>query len=480
ASAKLYKRANTIHKVFGLYTPRERDAKVTLGYIPPEQVDIIRESSVYVFDEISMMGEDVLMCGNERTCSVTGVKLPFGNKKVIWAGDNLQLQAILSKSLFQSLTIGTPAGLLFRKFKRFLLTTNERSGSDPVLSPLITRIWNPLVYPQPFESSLFATSCNNCNTENPCTHFQHFSKHIPQDWQNAKIISSTRRAVNAFNIIGLKRFAISKGLPILRFKAPLASNDVNHLPGYNALDPSKFPDAYGHFVPGASAILTSNINVPFGLTNGTDITLHHLQLSHSDQTKVTNLIRNANPGEIIDISTPDYIYFLLDVNLSRRQMTKYFPFLSATDSQLIIPMEWGDTIKRQTIVLANDEMGKITTRIKKPNFSLGYASTFHCIQGATLNKVIIDLTNYPNFPQGLSVHSVYVAISRAKFMDDILIIGLSPLFHSFQKSLTKILNLHHSEMYIKYTKSFTKDGYYKRTTPTNYLIDFDDKDSDIQ
>ncbi|KAJ3269346.1 hypothetical protein HDU76_011300, partial [Blyttiomyces sp. JEL0837] len=246
----------------------------------------------------------MVMLIDQRLRSITGIDLPFGGKIVIWCGDNLQLQAIKGKSLFEALIKGTPAGLLFRQFKRLVLTTNERSGSDPLLSSLIQRIWDPITYPKPFQESIFATSCDNCNTTNPCTHFQHFSNNIPSNWKDVKIISSTRRAVHSFNLIGLQRFAISQQQPILRFMAPLASNDVNHLPGYNALDPTNFPDAYGYFVPGASARLTTNLNVPFGLTNGTDIILHRLQLHPEDQTKVTKLLRNAKPGDIIEIPPP--------------------------------------------------------------------------------------------------------------------------------------------------------------------------------
>ncbi|KAJ3280524.1 hypothetical protein HDU76_009164, partial [Blyttiomyces sp. JEL0837] len=58
ASAKLFKNANTIHKAFGLFQPKHKGAKLTLGQLPLEQIDAIRLSVALFLDECSMIGDD--------------------------------------------------------------------------------------------------------------------------------------------------------------------------------------------------------------------------------------------------------------------------------------------------------------------------------------------------------------------------------------------------------------------------------------
>lgn len=79
----------------------------------------------------------------------------------------------------------------------------------------------------------------------------------------------------------------------------------------------------------------------------------------------------------------------------------------------------------------------MTLKAKKIHgYELGFAITFHKIQGQTCDKLIVDLNKRPFQPK-VSFDTFYVAISRVRHSSDL---RLLPLHHS-DKNLNHLLTL---------------------------------------
>ncbi|KAJ3268737.1 hypothetical protein HDU76_011374, partial [Blyttiomyces sp. JEL0837] len=105
--------------------------------------------------------------------------------------------------------------------------------------------------------------------------------------------------------------------------------------------------------------------------------------------------------------------------------------------------------------------GIVSTTVHEPPFALSYAMTYHVVQGATLDKAILDFNNYPTFPTGLNINSGYVAITRAKELKSIRVMGLNDQTKaSTKKTIDKFIKFSHNPIYIQYIQSYNSEGYF--------------------
>ncbi|KAJ3271551.1 hypothetical protein HDU76_011017, partial [Blyttiomyces sp. JEL0837] len=296
---------------------------------------------------------------HERMEEVFGNKKPFGGRIVVLFGDNLQLQPVGGEALYKAIVDGSPIGILLRMFRRFVLTQLERSSSDPLLGNLIRRIADP-----------------------------HLSDPLGSEWDQAVTISSTRYA------------------------AQLATSDPSRTEAYNVMESEDQPTLFGYFVSGAKARLTHNVNVAAGLCNGTSVVLHRIQYPKGNT--VNELIRNAGAGEMIDTEPPEIVHVLFKPSIEVLE-TAFRGFQRwGKDGTVIVPIRWAEPKTVKSVIVCSDEGGIVSTSIYEPPLALSYAMTYHVVQGATLEKAILDFNNYATFPTGLNINSGYVAITRAK------------------------------------------------------------------
>ena len=146
-------------------------------------------------------------------------------------------------------------------------------------------------------------------------------------------------------------------------------------------------------VKGAKYFITSNIATKYGIVNGTEVRLRSI---------CTNGDKNNMPQ------------FLL-VEKIHKTTNKKFKFENLDEN--IIPILLEDTKFN-----FNPTKYSKSITISRKQFPLtpAYALTAHKAQGKTLNKVIIDLSK-PSKGK-LDDNFVYVALSRAKKLDNVLIL----------------------------------------------------------
>lgn len=187
----------------------------------------------------------------------------------------------------------------------------------------------------------------------------------------------------------------------------------------------------GVFVKGAPAYLQDNINPRRGLSNGTPVTLHSLVL-HPDEDphRVLEELTQSNAVDARLQYNPLYVL----VKLPQAHPEDLIG-LSVEENEAVIPLTMNSESKAYTINLPFRKSMVLKTK-KIHGYELGFAITFHKIQGQTCDKIIVDLKKRPFQPQ-VSFATFYVAISRVQRSLDLRLLPL----HQGEKNLNHLLSL---------------------------------------
>ncbi|MFN9941492.1 MAG: hypothetical protein ACK56I_18645, partial [bacterium] len=126
-------------------------------------------------------------------------------------------------------------------------------------------------------------------------------------WEEAMIVVTSNHERHAINLHKAQAFAISKGVPVIIWKKPLAGILASRFSdeGLRNLYEKKL-ELTGIFVQGAPCVIREeNINPTRGLANGTAGYMHSICISDSDQPDFyRQKIQSAKPGEVIEIPVP--------------------------------------------------------------------------------------------------------------------------------------------------------------------------------
>jgi hypothetical protein len=118
---------------------------------------------------------------------------------------------------------------------------------------------------------------------------------------DAPIIVTSNHERHIMSLHKAQAFALAKGLPVLGWKKPLAGNitTLSEIALANIYE--KRTELQGIFVQSAE----ENINPTHGLANGTEAYMHSVCIEEGDQPEIyRDRIRNARPGEFIEIPVP--------------------------------------------------------------------------------------------------------------------------------------------------------------------------------
>ena len=235
----------------------------------------------------------------------------------------------------------------------------------------------------------------------------------------APIITATNKRRREINFRQAQSFAATHGLPVVVWKKLLQKRDAESPDVLDALgDPSSM--YYGMFVFGASAQMICNVVPHLSIANGTGATMHSLTwhdraIGHAMRQKILA----TPPGRIVEVVIPDFVNVVIKSTheLPLPPLEPTHPLFDDTaaakqQKQFVFPMQrWkvrAAKKKNKTITMPAHEGHQL---------ELGFAFTFHKVQGATLAQLILDL----NFkPSNLATFSaVYVGLTRVKSFDDI-------------------------------------------------------------
>ena len=171
----------------------------------------------------------------------------------------------------------------------------------------------------------------------------------------------------------------------------------------------KNPNMMAHFVQGAPSFLTSNINCLRGLANGTSA---HLAALHWDNTSVESDViayLSQQTGDVVLPKGMEPSNILVRPVVSERLRTTWPKEATCVAGDIIIPVP--QTLEKDTI---RNDNGTLSVKITKPQVELGFITTVHKAQGATLDRVVASLLDRPGNPSREDFFSLYVILTRVR------------------------------------------------------------------
>ncbi|KAG1711382.1 hypothetical protein DVH05_008636 [Phytophthora capsici] len=359
---------------------------------------------------------------DKRLRVVYNPDLPFGDKSILWAGDFLQLEALMGTPLCRALyklnqnAILIQARDLMRRFRVFFLNSQQRAHDCPEQQKILDAFRTlPLTYPDDSSSSgcqqLSDEVIDAVTTELTATEVME----DPAWLDEATVLVTSNIDKAALTACAAKLLASRTDTVVFRWKKP-----VPNFPKV-LLDllyvPKDYPNLFGYFVrDGPAQILDNgNGNVEWGVANGTMCKLASLAWSNDGQTDhILNYLANLSvqSGDEIDLPiAPDFINVTLtrsngevipatswppennletnwELNSSGRQLHK---------KSIIIPI--GLVANKQLkygIKLARALLPKpIEVKYSQLAVELALVMTVWKAQGATLRRVLLFLEGTP-------------------------------------------------------------------------------------
>lgn len=441
----------------------------------------LTEYTAFLIDEVSMLSPTLLRRVDERLREVLQrPNWPFGGMLVILQGDMFQLPPVRKLSLYRAVlrlhglleppqarqrTTARPyednltenereGARLFEQFELRTLSIQERASRDREQIDMINNLRDPRMNVRRL-------------TQRDLSRFRVLTPAEAQNpnWRFAPVLVCDNETRAVINEEQMCNFGREHGLPVIRWidnvhfryeEEPSNSRRPNTTtPAATAAQQPRRPtivlspeektrvleDNMHHlaslFVPGAPAYLTDNINPTLGLANGTDVTMHSLGFhfeNRVEQVNFMNMLRAAQPGEIVTLPRPPSFMNVVVPNANAEQWPAELRLQSiggggANNGEVIVPI--AKARKGETITLLRSPRIGVSKKATVKSLALSEAMsiTYHKSQGKTLPFAILDLRE-----EGLDFEKVYVGMTRTQLSENTRIINLSPY---------NVLNLQH-------------------------------------
>ena len=207
-----------------------------------------------------------------------------------------------------------------------------------------------------------------------------------------------------------------------------------------------------NFVLGAPANIIQNHNpVSTGIVNGSRVLMHSLVWGDGYRWQPP---AGARPGQVHTVPRPAYMVVVFDIDESEKEDARK-DRLSAED---LIPLR---------LEYAEDVVQNVKLAFKQFPLDLGFATTFHKVQGQTLERVIMFLHERKTRQLAkLQWESLYVAMTRVKSGDNMRVCyrGSEDTTRKNTDGLQHLKKLRRPELYDVWQAAYDKDGYWD---PTN-------------
>ncbi len=292
-----------------------------------------------------------------------------------------------------------------------------RARADPLHSSILDRFRDPVRISKPVSSAVL-------------DNYKELSvSDITADtsWRDAMIVytgNSVRQATNYDQAI---RFAKSRGVPVVVCRLPLDSRTDqlfrNERDRSGLYEHSFKNELHLVFVVGAPVFITENIAPEKGLANGTPAVLHSLTLPEGHDNSNAQFwaeYERALPGSIVVLPTLPYSVNIRLPHLSRDASGIHWPQDETLEQgDVIVPIK----LSRFPLSLVVSDTNSAKIYYHDFPLELGFAVTYHKVQGQTVNKIILDLRDAPK--SKIRLTSLYVGLSRVRKSNDIRVLPLN-------------------------------------------------------
>jgi len=223
----------------------------------------------------------------------------------------------------------------------------------------------------------------------------------------------------ALNLSHSKAYAVSKGLPLIRWRKQLKGKMSARLIKSPELrsnlynDPEHEEQLHQYFVEDISAIILSNKNTSRGIVNGTDVKLYGLWYKDdSDRYEYEEMRAAAEPGEIITLSkAPDAVL----VEISETTAVEWEKSCTLIDGKHIIPIFMDHSCYSDYYT---EDKSKKKLGYNQFPYDFGGVRTGYKIQGATTPRLTCNFNARPKGCRtNLNLRNIFVSISRVKSID---------------------------------------------------------------
>ena len=345
----------TIHKAFNI----KANDKIEYRRLSDDAFNTMRMKyrhlSLIIIDEVSMVSHQLFKVMHLRLQDIKGNKKLFGGVHMLVVGDLYQLRPVFGGWIFEDLKDGYTAlatNLWKDNFKMFELTEIMRQKEDHVFAELLNRLrLNNLNEEDKKTLRGRVISKTDPNYKKSAQHFFRYNADVTD--HNTIIFNET----NTVKAIVSARDAFSGDLPqiVVKRLLPAIAKKKTHDTA-NLESNLKLAESLRYMV-------TININIEDGLTNGADCVLKKIQY-----------LKENSP-------IPSILWVLFDDNkIGKQTRNKYSRYYSST-----IDRKW-------TPLFAVDRTfeyrGKNVVRTQFP-LSQSAAKTIHKAQGSTYDEIVV-------------------------------------------------------------------------------------------
>jgi PIF1-like helicase len=447
-AASVLVKARTVSSLFDIKSGIKGGHDVPLDPLDIPQLKNARtrfgESHVIIIDEVSMIGAKLLGDIHSRLCQMAVLpelqKQDFAGKSIILVGDFFQIKPVGDTALYRavmdrmvyktsgssSLSPRDPVSIgthLFLQFDLSQLVTQVRAATDMQHAEHLRFMRSPVFGQQAIPETLIKQLlCSRLSsTDTAADELLPFSD-ISKAWALAPVLVSTNEERdNIIELLGQK-VALLLGVPLVKWRLPLKTSWYNEseLDGIYA----STPGAWGYFVQGAPAFVTENQNPLKGVANGTMGVMHSLVFAATESDSCSSRISAALPGDIVDLGHVVPTFVNLRLYLSSDRVASWGRDETLVQGEIVVPIGMTKYEKTSIRVHAIGRYSQSrTVPIRQTHaFEPAFSLTFHKVQGKTLERVILELSERP-FTPGVDFNSLLVALSRVTSSCKLRVVG---------------------------------------------------------